>query len=501
MFADGKNILGRLFAACAIIMILPLATVAGLGVTPASASPTGTIDASPCLNFHNGPNGADTQIGCIPDGTTIAIACTATGNSVSGPYGSTTLWDETTWDAQTGFVSDAWVYTGTASAVAGTCTSTPTPTTTTTQQPASASPTGTIDASPCLNFHNGPNGADTQIGCIPDGTTIAIACTATGNSVSGPYGSTTLWDETTWNAQTGFVSDAWVYTGTASAVAGTCTSTPTPTTVTTQPPASASPTGTIDASPCLNFHSGPNGADTQIGCIPDGTTIAIACTATGNSVSGPYGSTTLWDETTWNAQTGFVSDAWVYTGTASAVAGTCTSTPTPTTVTTTSPNSSSNSSGFLTTRLAILNDALSRPQGSVWPIGSFLGSQQGQCFAFVAKVLYDASSGKILLQNANALGYVAVYQQTSVRGSLLSGIAGGQPGDVIQISGNGYLHTMIIYQNLGGGAYEVVDQNFGASVVQHHRIVLNSYGSWGQWNRSDWPGSTSRIWQIGSGPG
>ena len=90
-------------------------------VTPAKPLPTGRIIISPCLNLRAGPNGSTALIGCIPDGVTISIQCTAQGNSVTGPYGPETIWDRTTYNGTTGYVSDAYVYTGTNSATAGAC--------------------------------------------------------------------------------------------------------------------------------------------------------------------------------------------------------------------------------------------------------------------------------------------------------------------------------------------------------------------------------------------
>jgi uncharacterized protein YraI len=176
---------------------------------------------------------------------------------------------------------------------------------------------GRINIDPCLNLRAGPNGSTALVGCIPKDTVIAIDCTAQGNSVTGPYGATTLWDHTTWNGTAGYVSDAYVYTGTANAVAGPCGGSPPP------PPPPPAATGRIIIQPCLNLRAGPNGSTTLLDCVPYDTVITIECTSQGNAVTGPYGTTTLWDRTVWNGKRGFVSDAYVYTGTANAVAGPC----------------------------------------------------------------------------------------------------------------------------------------------------------------------------------
>ena len=178
---------------------------------PTSPQPlpgAGRILISPCLNLRAGPNGSTALVGCIPVNTTIDIGCTATGNAVTGPYGTETLWDHTTYAGKSGYVADAWVYTGTNGPVAPSC--------------SAPQPTGRILISPCLNLRAGPNGSTALIGCIPQNTTIDIQCTAQGNAVTGPYGTETIWDRTTYNGVAGYVADAWVYTGTNSAVAPAC---------------------------------------------------------------------------------------------------------------------------------------------------------------------------------------------------------------------------------------------------------------------------------------
>lgn len=90
-------------------------------VSPADAfaASSGRVIASPCLNQRATPGGSYQQ--CIPYNTTLAIACVANGPSVSGPYGTESIWDQVNYNGVTGFVSDAWMYTGTNGAVAPTC--------------------------------------------------------------------------------------------------------------------------------------------------------------------------------------------------------------------------------------------------------------------------------------------------------------------------------------------------------------------------------------------
>lgn len=165
---------------------------------------------------------------------------------------------------------------------------------------------GSVLGSSCLGFHLGPDGTTPQIDCIPAGTTVTIDCWLSGQSVTGPYGAETTWDHTSYNGQAGFVSDAWIYTGSNNPVAGPCGG-----------------NGVAMVQGCLTMRAGPYQASAAVGCIAQAASFTIDCTATGDSVSGPYGASSLWDHTSYSGASGYVPDAYVYTGTANAVAGTC----------------------------------------------------------------------------------------------------------------------------------------------------------------------------------
>jgi|HubBroStandDraft_1064217.scaffolds.fasta_scaffold12002_3 hypothetical protein len=191
------------------------APIAGY-VTPlpgagSSGGGSGQVLGSSCLGFYLGPDGTSPQIGCVPAGTTLTIDCVLNGQSVTGPYGSETTWDHTSYSGQAGFVSDAWIYTGSNSPVAGSC-----------------GGNGVAMVQGCLTMRAGPYLASAAVGCIAQAASFTIDCTATGDSVTGPYGASSLWDHTTYSGVSGFVPDANVYTGTANPVAGTCAPTVAP---------------------------------------------------------------------------------------------------------------------------------------------------------------------------------------------------------------------------------------------------------------------------------
>lgn len=109
-------------AAAGPLLVALIASVLTLATpSPASAAPTGRVIASPSVILRSGPSTAHTRIGSIPKGVTVAINCTARGTSLSGPYGLSNVWDHVTYNGVSGYVSDAWMYTGSANPVAGPC--------------------------------------------------------------------------------------------------------------------------------------------------------------------------------------------------------------------------------------------------------------------------------------------------------------------------------------------------------------------------------------------
>lgn len=60
----------------------------------------------------------------------------------------------------------------------------------------------------------------------------------------------------------------------------------------------------------LTIRSGPSTDHAAVGSVADGATVSIRCQTRGQSVTGTYGTTTLWD----HIGSGYISDAYVFTG-------------------------------------------------------------------------------------------------------------------------------------------------------------------------------------------
>jgi uncharacterized protein YraI len=70
----------------------------------------------------------------------------------------------------------------------------------------------------------------------------------------------------------------------------------------------------------LNVRSGPGTGYSIVRVLPEGSKVAIYCQTPGTTVSGPYGTSNIWD----NISSGeYVSDAYVKTGSDGYVASRC----------------------------------------------------------------------------------------------------------------------------------------------------------------------------------
>jgi murein DD-endopeptidase MepM/ murein hydrolase activator NlpD len=84
-----------------------------------TSTATGTIKTSgAALNIRSGPSTNYPIVGTVSNGARVTIYCQTSGQTITGTYGTTSLWDK----IGTGkFVSDAYVYTGSDGRVAPNC--------------------------------------------------------------------------------------------------------------------------------------------------------------------------------------------------------------------------------------------------------------------------------------------------------------------------------------------------------------------------------------------
>ena len=94
------------------------AAIAVVGASPAFAA-TGTVhtDSGGALTVRSSPSTSAGSVGTIADGTAVTITCQTNGSTVDGKYGTSDIWDK----VGTGYISDAYVYTGSDGRVAPDC--------------------------------------------------------------------------------------------------------------------------------------------------------------------------------------------------------------------------------------------------------------------------------------------------------------------------------------------------------------------------------------------
>jgi cell wall-associated NlpC family hydrolase len=110
--------------ATAALVGVPFATA----LAAQAADATGVVDTrgnpGPALTVRQEPTAASAAIGSRADGTRVTITCQTYGSSVTGTYGTSTVWDRL---KAGGYVSDAYVRTGSDGLVAPLCAGTTPP--------------------------------------------------------------------------------------------------------------------------------------------------------------------------------------------------------------------------------------------------------------------------------------------------------------------------------------------------------------------------------------
>ncbi len=94
------------------------AAIVVVGAGPAFAA-AGTVhtDSGAPLTVRSSPSASAGSVGSIADGTAVTISCQTNGSTVDGKYGTSDIWDK----VGNGYVSDAYVYTGSDGRVAPDC--------------------------------------------------------------------------------------------------------------------------------------------------------------------------------------------------------------------------------------------------------------------------------------------------------------------------------------------------------------------------------------------
>jgi uncharacterized protein YraI len=126
-----KRTLGAVALAAAVVLV---------GANPAlAATAPGTVhtDTGIAVTVRSAPSTSASSVGTVADGTNVVIDCQASGDTVTGKYGTTSVWDHVA--SAGGYITDAYVFTGSDGRVAPDCAGTT----------VSCSTTGTGDKNTC----------------------------------------------------------------------------------------------------------------------------------------------------------------------------------------------------------------------------------------------------------------------------------------------------------------------------------------------------------------
>jgi uncharacterized protein YraI len=112
-----RSRLGRGVARLGVIGIVAAAAIAITSGVAFAASGTVHTDSGAPLNVRSGPHTSSSVVGSVASGATVTITCQTYGDTVTGKYGTSNIWDK----ISSGYVSDTYVYTGSDDLVAPLC--------------------------------------------------------------------------------------------------------------------------------------------------------------------------------------------------------------------------------------------------------------------------------------------------------------------------------------------------------------------------------------------
>lgn len=232
---------------------------------PRPTAPAGTQTAKTTANL-NMRKGASTSYGIIltiPKGGQVTVFSSSNG------------WSQVTYNGKTGYVSNS--YLGSYSNVTSNPAPPANPAPTTPSAPSTSSSTTTTAN---LNMRKGGSTSYGIILTIPKGSAVKVNSTSNG------------WSNVTYNGKTGWVSNAYLKTVTA-------TTPSTPSTPSTPAPTNPQGIGTSSTTANLNMRKGASTSYGIILTIPKGKSVTVL------SVSGS------WSNVTYNGKTGWVSNAYL----------------------------------------------------------------------------------------------------------------------------------------------------------------------------------------------
>ncbi|GIG61698.1 hypothetical protein Lfu02_60700 [Longispora fulva] len=111
----------RGFARLGIVGAVLTAVVTLTAGTAFAASGTVHTDSGVAVTVRSGPHVSSSAVGSVASGASVNITCQTYGDTVTGKYGTSNIWDK----ISTGYITDTYVYTGSDDLIAPLCGSGP----------------------------------------------------------------------------------------------------------------------------------------------------------------------------------------------------------------------------------------------------------------------------------------------------------------------------------------------------------------------------------------
>ena len=107
-----------------LAVLVPLTGVLLAGISTMSRrrrrNAAGTVhtDSGAAVNMRSTPHTTATVVGSMANGASVTIDCQTHGDTVTGKYGTSDIWDKV---RPSGYITDTYVYTGSDGTVAPAC--------------------------------------------------------------------------------------------------------------------------------------------------------------------------------------------------------------------------------------------------------------------------------------------------------------------------------------------------------------------------------------------
>jgi uncharacterized protein YraI len=111
------GMLRRAAARMGLVGVVAVAAIALSAGTALAASGTVHTDSGLPLNVRSGPHTGSGVVGSVANGASVSIICQTYGDTVTGKYGTSNIWDK----ISSGYITDTYVYTGSDDLVAPLC--------------------------------------------------------------------------------------------------------------------------------------------------------------------------------------------------------------------------------------------------------------------------------------------------------------------------------------------------------------------------------------------